>query len=119
VVLRQSFVFRHSAVPTADNKNVEVVHWHLGRQELNMIDQISAGGTPGGLVTPKLQVDLTRAQAVRTEKTPQQTDTPREDSVQLSPSAQARILRREGKSIPQIAIQLGLSTLTVDAFFKE
>ena len=76
-----------------------------------MIDQISAGGTPGGLVTPKLQVDLTRAQAVRTEKAP--------DSVQLSPSAQARILRREGKSIPQIAIQLGLSTLTVDAFFKE
>jgi DNA-binding NarL/FixJ family response regulator len=102
------------------------VQWHLGRQEMNMIDQISAGGTPGGLGTPKLQPDLTKAQAIRTEKEPIRSEkapekpaTPREDSVQLSPSAQARILRREGKSIPQIAIQLGLSIPTVDAFFKE
>ena len=80
-----------------------------------MIDQISAGGAAGGLGIPKYQADLAKAQAVKTEKVPFQS----EDSVQLSPSAQARTLRREGKSIPQIAIQLGLSIPTVDAFFKE
>jgi hypothetical protein len=89
-----------------------------------MIDQISAGRTPE--ITPKSQSDLTRAYTARTEKapirsekTPEKPDTPREDSVQLSPSAQARALRRDGQSIPQIAIKLGLSIPTVDAFFKE
>jgi DNA-binding NarL/FixJ family response regulator len=89
-----------------------------------MIDQISSGGILGA--TSKSLADLTKAPAprtenalIRSEKAPEKQVALKEDSVQLSPSAQARNLRREGKSIPQIAIQLGLSIPTVDAFFKE
>jgi hypothetical protein len=81
-----------------------------------MIDQISAGGA-GASGIPQLQANLRKAQAVSAEKVPiLPANAP---DVQLSPSAQARLLRREGKSIPQIAIRLGLSIPTVDAFFKE
>jgi hypothetical protein len=89
-----------------------------------MIEQVSAGGIPG--YTPKSLSDFTRANtaapekaSVRSERIPAKPDVSREDSVRLSLPAQARILRREGQSIPQIAIRLGLSITTVDAFFKE
>jgi hypothetical protein len=88
-----------------------------------MMDQISASGMTHG---SKPLSDITKVIAARTEKTPirsekapEKPDALREDSVQLSPSAQARKLRREGQSIPQIAIRLGLAIPTVDAFFKE
>jgi len=75
-----------------------------------MIDQISTGGNPG--VAAKPLGDLLKVRAPRTEA-------PKEDTVQLSPSAQARMLRREGQSIEQIAMKLGLAIPTVDAFFKD
>lgn len=89
-----------------------------------MIDQVSAGRGP--VVAPNTQSDLTRASAARTEKAsiptdkqPEKPDALKEDIVKLSPTAQARALRREGQSIPQIAIKLGLSIPAVDAFFTE
>ena len=90
-----------------------------------MINPISTSGTPG--ITPKVEAEFVKARTavnagsapVRSEEVPAKLETPIKDSVQLSPSAQARILRREGKSIPQIAIKLGLAIPTVAAFFEE
>ena len=84
-----------------------------------MIDQVSSVGTPG--VLQKSLSDIAKTPVVRTEREqgPERQAAPRADSVQLSPSAQARVLRREGQSIEQIAMKLGLAIPTVDAFFKE
>ena len=90
-----------------------------------MINPISTSGTPG--ITPKVEAEFVKARTavnagsapVRSEEVPAKLETPIKDSVQLSPSAQARILRQAGQSIPQIAIKLGLAIPTVAAFFEE
>jgi hypothetical protein len=90
-----------------------------------MINPMSTNAMPG--ITPKAEADLvkvsTEVKAVkmrgRSEEIPAKLETPIRDSVQLSPSAQARALRQAGQSIPQIAIKLGLAIPTVAAFFKE
>lgn len=90
-----------------------------------MINPISTSGTPG--ITPKAEADSLKVKtAVKTEQSqvkptevPVKLETPTKDSVQLSPSAQARALRQAGESIPEIAIKLGLAIPTVAGFFKE
>lgn len=90
-----------------------------------MINPISTSGTPG--ITPKAEADSLKVKtAVKTEQSqvkpaevPVKLETPIKDSVQLSPSAQARALRQAGESIPQIAIKLGLAIPTVAGFFQE
>jgi len=90
-----------------------------------MINPISTSGTPG--TTPKPEADSLKVKtAVKTEQSqvkptevPTKLETPIKDSVQLSPSAQARALRQAGESIPEIAIKLGLAIPTVAGFFKE
>ena len=77
-----------------------------------MINPISTGGTQG--ITPKVEKT-----PVKSEEVPVKLETPIKDSVQLSPSAQARILRQAGQSIPQIAMKLGLAIPTVAEFFEE
>jgi cytoskeletal protein RodZ len=76
-----------------------------------MINPVSTNATPG--ITPKAEaVPVKVSTEVSAAKMP-------EDTVQLSPSAQARALRQAGQSIPQIAIKLGLAIPTVTAFFEE
>ena len=90
-----------------------------------MINPISAGGAQG--ITPKAEADFAKAKtAINAEKAPVKSgevpvklETPIKDSVELSPSAQARVLRQAGQSIPQIAMKLGLAIPTVAAFFEE
>ena len=90
-----------------------------------MISPISTSGTL--VVTTKVEADFAKVKTVvkaekppvRSEEAPVKLETPIKDSVQLSPSAQARILRRAGQSIPQIAMKLGLAIPTVAAFFQD
>ncbi|MGD0727923.1 MAG: hypothetical protein ABSB63_20400 [Spirochaetia bacterium] len=90
-----------------------------------MINPMSTNATPG--ITPKAEADLAKVRTEvkaakmpsRSEEIPAKLETPIKDSVQLSPSAQARALRQAGQSIPQIAIKLGLAIPTVAAFFEE
>ncbi len=90
-----------------------------------MINPLSINSTPG--ISPKAEADLVKARPEvkadkptgRSEEVPAKLETPIKDSVQLSPSAQARALRQAGQSIPQIAIKLGLAIPTVAAFFEE
>lgn len=90
-----------------------------------MINPLSTNAAPG--ISPKAESELVKAKTDvraapvpnRSEATPAKLETPIKDSVQLSPSAQARALRQAGQSIPQIAIKLGLAIPTVAAFFEE
>jgi hypothetical protein len=90
-----------------------------------MINPISANGMPG--ITPKPEADSVRTRAQvnaeqvpgRSEDAPAKLEVPERDSVQLSPSAQARALYQAGQSIPQIAMKLGLAIPTVAAFFEK
>ena len=49
--------------------------------------------------------------------TPAKTESPKPDVVELSYSAQAKLLRQQGYSIPEIAMQLKLDVKTVNGFF--
>jgi hypothetical protein len=51
------------------------------------------------------------------ESAPFKVDVPKTDVVELSLSAQAKLLKQQGMSIAQIAIQLGLDVETVSGFF--
>ena len=90
-----------------------------------MINPMSIIATPG--ITPKAEADLAKVRTEvkaakltgRSEEGEAKLETPIRDSVQLSPSAQARALRQAGRTIPQIAIKLGLAIPTVAAFFEE
>jgi hypothetical protein len=90
-----------------------------------MINPLSTNTTSG--ITPKAEADLVKVSTEiraakmtgRSEEIPVKLETPIKDSVQLSPSAQARALRQAGQSIPQIAIKLGLAIPTVAAFFEQ
>jgi len=90
-----------------------------------VINPLSTNAAPG--ITPKAEAELLKERTDvkaaklpnRSEATPAKLETPIKDSVQLSPSAQARALRQAGQSIPQIALKLGLAIPTVAAFFEE
>jgi hypothetical protein len=90
-----------------------------------MINPLSTHATSG--ITPKTEADLVKVSTEvkaakmpgKSEEIPAKLETPTKDSVQLSPSAQARALRQAGQSIPQIALKLGLAIPTVAAFFEE
>jgi hypothetical protein len=109
-------------IATADNEHAEENRGHpeMAKGEIPMINPISTSGMQG--VAPKAEA---RAEVkvektlVRSEEAPAKLETPIKDSVQLSPVAQARLLRRAGQSIPQIALKLGLAIPTVAAFFEE
>jgi len=90
-----------------------------------MIYAVSARGMPGMVAKPEAELVKTRSE-INAEQVPGRSvdvtakrETPAEDSVQLSPSAQARALWQAGQSIPQIAMKLGLAIPTVAAFFEE
>jgi hypothetical protein len=98
-----------STIATADNYYAERF-----KGEEPMINPISTNGTPS--ITPQaVKADRT---PVKSEQISLKLETSLKDSVTLSPSAQARILRRAGQSIPQIAIKLGLAIPTVAAYFE-
>jgi hypothetical protein len=98
-----------STIATADNYYAERF-----KGEEPMINPISTNGTPS--ITPQaVKADRT---PVKSEQISLKLETSIKDSVTLSPSAQARILRRAGQSIPQIAIKLGLAIPTVAAYFE-
>jgi hypothetical protein len=82
--------------------------------EAIMINPISTSGMPG--FAPKAEAEKN---PVNSLEAPAKLETPIRDSVQLSPSAQARIMRQAGQSIPQIAMKLGLAIPTVAAFFEQ
>jgi hypothetical protein len=128
---------RGSRIVAADNCRDKAVQLqgHLGEGkrghaqqpegERAMINPISANGMPGNTPKPEADPVKTRAQVNaeqvprRSEDAPAKLEIPQGDSVQLSPSAQARALRQAGQSIPQIAMKLGLAIPTVAAFFEE
>jgi len=56
---------------------------------------------------------------VQAEGSRAKTDTPRVDVVKISHSAQAKAMKQEGLTIPQIAIKLGLDVKTVTTFFPQ
>jgi DNA-binding NarL/FixJ family response regulator len=53
------------------------------------------------------------------EATPVKADLAKSDTVELSQEAQAQLLRQQGISIPQIALQLKLDVKTVTSFFPQ
>ena len=82
-----------------------------------MIEPVKSGVPPVNPSTPVKaavpQAAVPRADmAAKAEKT-------REDTVQLSDESQARSLRQNGLSIPEIALQLRLDIKTVTGFFPE
>ena len=56
---------------------------------------------------------------VPAEGTQAKTDSQKLDVVEISHSAQAKVLKQEGLTIPQIAIKLGLDVKTVTTFFPQ
>jgi hypothetical protein len=90
-----------------------------------MINPVSARVMPGISPMPEADAVKTRSEVNaelvpgRSVDGPAKLATPAEDSVKLSPTAQARALRQAGQSIPQIAMKLGLAIPTVAAFFEE
>ena len=56
---------------------------------------------------------------VQAEVTQAKIDAPKADVVEISHSAQAKVLKQEGLTIPQIAIKLGLDVKTVTTFFPQ
>jgi hypothetical protein len=77
-----------------------------------MVDPIKSGVAPANISKP--------APAAAPQAPVQQnTVVQKTDTVQLSDAAQARSLRQQGKSIPEIALQLRLDVKTVNGFFPE
>lgn len=75
-----------------------------------MIEPVKSGIAPASISTPAKAV-------VPQGAAPAKTDLPKSDTVQLSDEAQARALRQNGVSIPDIALQLRLDIKTVTGFF--
>ena len=75
-----------------------------------MIEPVKSGIPPVNISTP---AKSSVPQAVVTAKS----DLGKGDTVQLSDEAQARALRQNGMSIPDIALQLRLDIKTVTGFF--
>jgi len=68
----------------------------------------------------KIAADQPIAKApIQAEVTHEKTEAPRVDVVEISHSAQAKVLKQEGLTIPQIAIKLGLDVKTVTTFFPQ
>ena len=82
-----------------------------------MVDPISSNGpsisklisTNQGAAKPAAQPEETQVKA----------DQQKTDFIELSQAAQAQLLRQQGQSIPQIAMQLGLDVKTVTSFFPQ
>jgi len=75
-----------------------------------MIEPVKPGIAPGNIPTPsKAPAPQAAVQA--------KSDTTKSDTVQLSDEAQARSMRQNGMSIPDIALQLRLDIKTVTGFF--
>jgi hypothetical protein len=76
-----------------------------------MVEPIKAGG-----VTPKISTPAAAPQAAVQAKAEVNA---KSDTVQLSNEAQARSMRQQGLSIPEIANQLRLDIKTVTGFFPQ
>jgi hypothetical protein len=77
-----------------------------------MIEPVKPGVAPANISTPIKA-------AVQQAPAPVKPDLAKSDTVLLSNEAQARSLRQNGLSIPEIALQLRLDIKTVTGFFPE
>lgn len=77
-----------------------------------MIDPVKSGIVPALTSTPS-KVSVPQAAV------PAKSDLAKSDNVQLSNEAQARSMRQNGVSIPDIALQLRLDIKTVTGFFPQ
>ena len=69
---------------------------------------------------PKVQApSRAQAQAPQAPAPIKDQPQPRSDTIELSQAAQARLLRLQGMSIPEIAQQLRLDITTVNGFFPK
>ena len=86
-----------------------------------MVDPIRSGGAPASVSTPAVAPQPIQAKPVAPAQPVQaKVDMPRKaDTVQISNEAQARSLRQQGMSIPEIALQLRLDLKTVNGFFPQ
>ena len=75
-----------------------------------MIEPVKSGVTPSNISTPSKP-------SVPQAAVPAKSDLTKSDAVQLSDEAQARSMRQNGMSIPDIALQLRLDIKTVTGFF--
>jgi DNA-binding NarL/FixJ family response regulator len=75
-----------------------------------MVDPVRPAGTPANTPKPAAAPQPVQAKAEIPPKT---------DSVQISSEAQARSLRQQGMSIPEIALQLRLDVKTVTGYFPQ
>jgi hypothetical protein len=88
-----------------------------------MVDPIRTGGVPSNISTPTPTAAPQPIQArseVPAQPVQAKADMPQKaDTVQISNEAQARSLRQQGMSIPEIALQLRLDLKTVTGFFPQ
>ena len=83
-----------------------------------MVDPISSNNPTVNRISTPSQAPI--EQPAQPEATPVKTDLPpKTDTVELSQQAQAQLLRQQGISIPQIALQLKLDVKTVTSFFPQ
>jgi hypothetical protein len=75
-----------------------------------MIEPVKAGAAPVNISTPSKAI-------VPQADVPAKPDLAKSDTVHLSDEAQARSMRQNGMSIPDIALQLRLDIKTVTGFF--
>jgi hypothetical protein len=75
-----------------------------------MVEPIRSAGAPANVPTPAPAPQPVQAKAEVS---------PKADSVQISSEAQARSLRQQGMSIPEIALQLRLDVKTVSGYFPQ
>ncbi|MFI5369581.1 MAG: hypothetical protein ACHQ1F_11290 [Spirochaetia bacterium] len=75
-----------------------------------MIDPAKPAIAPAAIPTPSKA-------SVQQAAVPTKPDLAKSDTVQLSDEAQARSMRQNGMSIPDIALQLRLDIKTVTGFF--
>jgi hypothetical protein len=88
-----------------------------------MVEPIRTGGVHPNIAaqTPTAAPQPIQAKSdVPAQPVQAKTDMPRKaDTVQISNEAQARSLRQQGMSIPEIALQLRLDLKTVTGFFPQ
>jgi len=81
-----------------------------------MINPISSNNAAVNKITAEQALAKAPVQA---EATQARIDAPNADVVEISHSAQAKVLKQEGLTIPQIAIKLGLDVKTVTTYFPQ
>jgi hypothetical protein len=82
-----------------------------------MVDPISSNSTSSSKSAMASQAPA--KPVVQPETTQVKAGFQTSDTVELSQAAQAQLLRQQGQSIPEIAMQLGLDIKTVTAFFPQ